>query len=448
MLKKDLYSLSIQNDIFGFYAQNTIACDQAYADANDDSLMNLYTPINEEKEINTLLAKTSIILLTANKYERNILHKRIRSLTNQSITQFKINLLTACEKYNEAYAYSFEWNNNLFLHIHANVTGSYTIGGSADIIRWIRANDYLFPKLVISFGICFGTDSKNYKIGDVILSDKIYPYFIGAKINKDKNSGKENLTVVDDNAFRISGKMDNRIKNLKNNNLFNQLPFQVDLKSYITGEAVVSSQRARETFDEVTTQKTPVGEMEGYGVFKECNCPDFRIPCLVLKSICDWGIEKNFNIEDEDIIQNFKVIYNKSNKLINDEMAKNLINTLKDRLQAYSSDCAFTTLATMVQTCTENVSLFKELRAWMLHYNGAVITCKEIIEKMNELAKKNNIRCKSVERFVHRSIMTLAEENVSKQIDFNPICKVDYNRCHGNKDQPTIYKSQPEDITQ
>ena len=160
--KKEMYSAIVQKNIFDFYAQNSGKCDQAYTDANDPDIVELYAMINEEKNINTLLAKTSIILLTANKYEKNILHKKISDLTHQKIIQFRIDLLTACEQYNEVHAYCFEWNNNIFLHIHANVTGSYTIGGSADIIRWIRSNNYLFPKLISSFGICFGTDSKNY----------------------------------------------------------------------------------------------------------------------------------------------------------------------------------------------------------------------------------------------------------------------------------------------
>lgn len=438
--KNDIYAESVQKKIFGFYAQKVQECNQAYSVANDEKIINLYTPVNGENNKNTLLTKTSIVLLTANKYERNSLHKRIFESTNRKIKQFKIDLLTACEQFNEVYAYSFDWNNNTFLHIHANVTGSYTIGGSADVVRWIRSNNYLFPKLIISFGICFGTDSNGYKIGDVIISDKIYPYFIGAKINKDKNTGEDKLTVVDDNAFRIGSKMYNRINNLLNNNLFKKLPFDVDMKSYITGEAVVSSQKARTVFDGITTQKTPVGEMEGYGVFKECNCSDFKIPCLILKSICDWAVEKNFDLEDENTLRLFKEMYNASNENIGDEEVKQLLGSLKDRLQAYSASCAFSTLEIIMNTCEKDISLFGELRTWMLRYNGAAITCKEIIDKATAMSQSLNIRCKPLDRFVHRSIMILVNEDEDKRIECKAICDTKKDECHGNIDQATVFK--------
>lgn len=35
--------------------------------------------------------------------------------------------------------------------------------------------------------------------------------------------------------------------------------------------------------------------MEGYGLFKECSTIPNLVPCLIVKSICDWRAMKNFD---------------------------------------------------------------------------------------------------------------------------------------------------------
>lgn len=390
---QESYTKDIQESVFKFFATHEKKCNEAYELAEDHRLAELYDNINGNVNKNTILTKTSIVVLTANKYERNILHKRIQKLTGQKILRFEINLSTACERFNKVFAYSFKWSNNYILHIHTNVTGSYTIGGSADVIRWIQSNKYMFPRLIVSFGICFGTDRKNYDIGDVIISDKIYPYFIGAKINGEK------ITVVDDNAFRINDDMYNRLYNLINDNVLSssKFGFGIKLKSYITGEAVVSSQSAVNLFNDITTQTTPTGDMEGYGVFKECNCSDFKIPCLIVKSISDWGVEKNFDESDDDTLKLFMTAWqtnSTSDNSISKNEARQLIRTLKDRLQAFSANCAFEVLNTLMLSCENDISLHAQITAWVMEYNGAATNCREIINEANSLADKfANYRC-------------------------------------------------------
>ncbi len=65
-----------------------------------------------------------------------------------------------------------------------------------------------------------------------------------------------------------------------NNNKFNKMPFSVKFKNYITGEAVVSSSEWRKKIVDTTTQEIYAGDMEGYGLFKECNNTGYEIPCL------------------------------------------------------------------------------------------------------------------------------------------------------------------------
>ena len=401
-------SEKIRDNVFGFYAENKEFCDYNYKLAEDENIDKIYDDVENEVEINSLLTKTSIVLLTANKYEKNILHQRIHSLSAKPIRRMEIDLLCACERFNKVFAYWFKWSGYSVLHIHANVTGSYTIGGSADIVRWILSNKYLFPTAIISFGICFGTKENESILGDVIISKKIYPYFVGVKV-KD-----ETLTVVDDNVFSINSGLYSQIRKLKENNKFNSLGFKVEFDNYITGEAVVSSSKARNQFVRTTTQNILAGDMEGYGLFKESNSLNNKIPCLIIKSICDWGTEKNFDEKDEKILNQFKnkIHITFSAPSNNDSSAEYILKTLKDRIQAFSASCAFDALNIIMKNNVFETSILDHIREWINAHTGAATTCKMIQEAACNIMDKLEYQASMSKHFIHRSIMILAEEGL------------------------------------
>lgn len=419
----------LRKKVFSAYVENRRECDAAYETAEDSNLEQIYSLCTVQQDINSMLAKTDIIILTANKYERNILHQKICHATGEKIKRFDITLNTPCERYNMTSAYWFQWNSKACLHIHANTTGAYTIAGSADIVRWIRFNPYLFPRLVVSYGICFGTDENACKIGDVYISQKVYPYFIGAKIK-----GKT-LNVVDDNVFEIDGNLINILHELRNNNVFNDLSFGVELGNYLTGEAVVSSLEARMAFNGITTQSTPVGDMEGYGLFKECAHRDFRIPCLIVKSICDWGAEKNFSSENEAVREELVSLLNRcaGESGSGDHNPGELLDTLKDRLQAYSANHAFQVLDILVKKCPLGNSLYRDIREMLDRYTGVGILCRSIIEHARKKATEWSMAEKPVNCFIHRSLDILRKEGIIRS-DYNCIGKEDCNafKCQEN----------------
>ena len=398
-----------REEIFNFYAKHRQECDENYELAEDENISNIYDYIDDETIKNTLFAKTSAIILTANKYERNILHKRVYQRTAERIKKFEIELATACERYNKIYAYWFDWNGYSTLHIHANVTGSYTIGGSADIIRWILLNKYLFPVVIISFGICFGTEPQSSELGDVIISKKVYPYFIGAKIN-----GKE-LQVVDDNVFEIDWGLHNKINDLRNNNKFKGL--RVKFKNYITGEAVINSESVRDKFTHITTQEIFAGDMEGYGLFKECKNGKCKIPCMVLKSICDWGTEKNFNEKDEKTLLEFKKAIKHTLPTSNSE--ENILKSLKDRLQAFSANCAFNVLEVMINNGIFSPSILDCLKEWLVSYTGVATSCKFVKKTICNLICNAQLGDTVSDSFVHRCLIILADEGL---VQCEPSC--------------------------
>jgi len=410
----------LRKKVFSAYAENWRECDAAYEMAEDSNLERIYSLCVVQQDINSMLAKTDIIILTANKYERNILHKNIYCATKKKIKRFDITLNTPCERYNMTSAYWFQWNSKACLHIHANTTGAYTIAGSADIVRWIRYNSYLFPRLVVSYGICFGTDENACKIGDVYISRKVYPYFIGAKIK-----GKV-LNVVDDNVFEIDGNLINNLQELRNNNVFSGLGFGVESGNYLTGEAVVSSLEARMAFNGITTQSTPVGDMEGYGLFKECAHQDFRIPCLIVKSICDWGAEKNFSSEDEAVREELVALLNchAGDSGLGGRNPEELLDTLKDKLQAYSANHAFQVLDILVKKCSIGSSLYTDIREMLDRYKGVGILCRSIIEHARKKAEELSMAEKPLNCFVHRTLDILRKEGVIRS-GYNCIEKED-----------------------
>lgn len=393
--------------VFEFYATHATSCNSSYTTAEDEKINMLYHDVKDKCEQSSLFAQTSIVILTANKYERNILHKKIYESERNPIQRMEIELFTACQRFKKAYAYWFKWNNYSILNIHANVTGSYTIGGSADIVRWVLLNEYLFPTAIISFGICFGSMVQNSELGEVVISRKVYPYFIGAKLN-----GKR-LAVVDDNAFLLNDSMDNRIHDLDNNNQLNKFDFNVMLKNYITGEAVVSSKVFRDKFVNITTQEIYAGDMEGYGLFKECTSYPYNVPCVIIKSICDWAEEKNFNKNDEEVLNEFKTsLYNHNTEIDIDE--KELLGTLKDRLQAYSASCAFEVLKVVIQNQVVNEGMLDFIRTWIANFHGKATTCRKVRSIVLNKIRTSNLGLTVSDSFIHRCLMILEDEGVIK----------------------------------
>ncbi len=382
------------------------SCDQCYLWAEDSKIDEIYEDVEKNVDMNSLFSKTSVVILTANKYEKNILHKCVNDKTSKKIMRLGIKLNIASEQFNELNAYWFEYKGNSILHLHSNVTGAYTIGGSADITRWVLSNDYLFPTIIISFGVCFGNDESQLSIGDVVISRKIYPYFVGAKIN-----GNE-LYVVDDNIFSISATLYKKINQLKENNKFAPLEFDVRIRNYITGEAVINSQDAKKRFINITTQSIDAGEMEGYGIFKECRSGGYNVPCLVIKSICDWGIEKNFDENNQSLIEELKDSINETAYKDVNFNATLVLKTLKDRIQAYSSYCAFLVFSIMAENNTFEHSIYGELRKILKLYNGEATSCDKIKSMIQDILSQNHMGYKISDQFLHRCIMLLQEEGI------------------------------------
>ena len=365
----------VKESVCNFYLNNKSSCDINYANATGKNIGKLYEDIVDTNIITSLFVQTSFVVITANRYEKNILHYNIFEMQNIKIKKISINLFPQRETKQETYAYCFKWNGYTVLHIEAQSTGSYTIGGSADIVRYVLDNKYIVPRGIISFGICFGADENNSCLGDVIISKKVYPYFIGSKIQE------EGYFVNDDNVFSVVSDLSAKIKFIIDKNAFSELDNTVYFGNYITGEAVVSQRKARDQFVKQTTQKIIAGEMEGYGLFKESRGTYYSIPCLIIKSICDWAIMKNF--KTKDIFQ--RLSSENNNIMVSEEEQK----SLKDRIQAYSANQAFKVLNILLDNKIFEESIFSKIVLYVEEFRGHAIYAKQIKNAIQEIVESS-----------------------------------------------------------
>lgn len=350
---------NIKDNIVSFYNLHKEQCDTLYNDSNDYQKLNIYNDINDLNYINTLFLKTSVVILTANKYEKNILHLNAVKAKKQRIIHCIINSYNNPRLTLNINVYFFYIEDFLVLHMEAKQTGSYTMGGSADLIRYIIKNDFCFPSAIISYGICFGNDYLKQNLGDTIIVNRLYPYFMSAKIEE------KYFFVKDSNIFSIDTNLDTKIQHLLGKGYLNK--DKVFYGNMVTGEAVISNKIMKQIFiNAATNQPILGGEMEGYGLFKECQGYECSIPCLIVKSICDWGSYKNC-------------------------VKKNI----KDKLQAYASDQAYKILSLLLkeEANVVKISMYEQIKKYIPTLaEGKVISetmLKEILDKDIKTYKSN-----------------------------------------------------------
>lgn len=323
---------------------------------NDESS----THILSTEDFDAYFSLVSNVILTANPIECDVLNYYFFNV-GASVYWRKTDLCIFSEGDNlSVNAFLFEYKHSYILHLNASDTGSNTPGGSADIVRYISMSDTLSPSAVISFGICYGFDPQgnNDQLGNVIIPVKLYPWSIGQKINE--KSGKIVFTIKSDSySFDFSDRF-------KKEHIYSQIinfcdsgvrsidavfplkgmdkaedKVRVFCGSMHTGEAVVSSTKLKKAINAATKMNGSKailgGEMEGYGLAKECVYYS-KIPCIIIKAICDWGAEKN----------NFDNIYWPADCKIEKAYAK-------DILQSYAAFCSGAILIKLYEETGEDI---------------------------------------------------------------------------------------------
>ncbi len=319
----------------------------------------------DDIKFDSLFPLVSVVILTANKIECDSLNYVVSRKKNGDLKKRKHSIPIFKDSYLGAPdAYIFKMHSVYILHLNAYETGSNTPGGSTDLVRFVSNNSFINPSYIISFGICYGHNPCYQNIGDVLIPNKLYTWSVGQKI------GDEGLKIKHDNfnfwleeKFSKSG-IYSILKSFCNDSDGRTIRDCIELKkegmksenkcdfsikvvwgSMSTGEAVVSSKEAKKAIQDATrNDKEFGGEMEGYGVAKEC-IYYANIPCFIIKAICDWGVCKDI---DEKL---------KKEKVV-------CPNNLKDKLQAYAAFCAAIVLFQLLNDEKE-IFLSLEIIKWM-----------------------------------------------------------------------------------
>lgn len=293
--------------------------------------------IEEDGKFDSLFPLISLVIITANKIECDSLNYILSEQNNNTQLKRRHSLpIFEGKDLASPDAYIIKMHSSYILHLNAYETGSNTPGGSTDLVRFISKNQFLHPTCIISFGICYGRNPGEQDIGDVIIPRKLYPWSIGQKITDNTfNIKHDNFNLWLEEKFSESGiysilnnfcngedgRTISTTLNLTNGQKNDNFSIKIVWGNMSTGEAVVSSQKAKRMIREsANNEKELGGEMEGYGVAKECIFYA-NIPCFIIKAICDWG-------ECKDIDKKLK------------EENISCPDNLKDKLQAYASFCA------------------------------------------------------------------------------------------------------------
>lgn len=141
--------------------------------------------------------------------------------------------------------------------------------------------DFWEPTAIIMLGIAFGSSSKKYNIGDVLISETVIPYE-PSRIGKDR-------TIYRGNSM-LSGKiLFNRFKNfndwkyeLPNKQIAQKVPGGI-----LSGEKLIDNEEFKKIL--LNNFSTAVGgEMEAVGVCSAAEHSGLH-EWIIVKGICDWA---------------------------------------------------------------------------------------------------------------------------------------------------------------
>lgn len=370
-------------DISDFFKNNSEIINEQYFNVIDktklprkfSAISDIYEEI-DAMQFNKELLDVSIVIITANKFENDILnHYAYKENNETKILKLKNGLdLFANIDFRLVKSFILSIGQYKILHMHAPETGSNTPCGSADLVRYVNSNPNLQPSCIISFGVCYGIDCNKQKIGDTIVAKKIYPWSIGLKIDDRDWKIKHDDFIINlrEHDKRLYDKIEEIIAGDINQR--KDISFSdTETGNILTGEAVLNNEKKKiEAINRAYGVNITGGEMEGYGLAKEC-IYYLNTSCLIIKSICDWGACKDIK------------------SYLGDDFPSDVKDDLKDRLQAYAAYCAYTFLKKILyEEIIEYSSTTNIIKEYLFdnYYKDGVLQEKRLINIITSKVKK------------------------------------------------------------
>lgn len=264
------------------------------------------------------LRKCKVLIITANYVEGTTVTRLLMDHNNSS-------RLERIQMDNHIYQFS-EINGTKIVHIWPQGTSSFTVHGSFNAL--VAALKRFTPEFVFAIGVAFGGNAGEQELGDVLVSDHLVFYDSFNKLT----DGKLKLSV--DEVQRVGDRILAACQFLKRKESPSEFRignYKWHLGTLLSGGTVLSDAYEKKRLINAANNmgyEIIGGEMEGSGIYFACNGVGGEIPFVIIKGICDWGINKN----------GWSFVSEKKDE--QDE--------IKDCVQAFSCENAFMTLVYML----------------------------------------------------------------------------------------------------
>lgn len=280
MIMKQLDVLeSVNNNLNNFWIKQGKSIVNQYRDKRDTPDGK---PLNKIK-LKDKLEQCRVLILTAN-YVEGVTVTRCLMEHNDNKKLERI--------IEDKHIYQFASINNIpIVHIWPQGTSSFTMHGSFRAL--VAAFKRFTPTYVFAIGVAFGADADHQQLGDVLVSDHLIFY---DSFNK-RTDGI--LTLKSDEVQLVGEEILAGCQFLKTKTGPSSRKigdFKWNLGPMLTGGTVLSDADEKLRLIDATKKigyEIIGGEMEGSGIYFACSGVEKEIPFIIVKGICDWGVNKN-----------------------------------------------------------------------------------------------------------------------------------------------------------
>lgn len=189
--------------------------------------------------------------------------------------------------------------------VHFELVNQGAIKSDASILAIYEAIEAWHPDAVILIGIAFGKDNENMPepkqhIGDILISTMVADY----ESNKIKDGIQQSDGFIVESGRHLISIFKQYSENW--NDFIQEKKPKVMMGLILSGDKVVDDEEFKlRLFSNFP--RAIGGEMEGRGVYSACRRKGID-EWIIVKAICDWGVNKKSNKDENQIIASKSVV--------------------------------------------------------------------------------------------------------------------------------------------
>jgi nucleoside phosphorylase len=172
-------------------------------------------------------------------------------------------------------------------------------GPDAISMKVVELIDNISPDYIILSGICFGLEKDKQRLGDIILSREVRNYNL-QKITETKEG--DVLVVPRGARVPASALLMDRFRSGK----IDWTRCRVEPGLIMSGSVLANSRKFVDGLKRIEPEAL-AGEMEGAGLFAACLRK--KVDWIIVKSICDWGFDKDDAAQENAAYNSMIFIY-------------------------------------------------------------------------------------------------------------------------------------------